>query len=119
MESIKKTVSHVVLDPRNPDTFRELNTEYRQNAYIREQFGLIEPKERYLAESGEFCYDVPLLESLQAMLKCKVVYDSVSVSLYKYMHIQYIYTCMIGSYSSPFFSWCASYYSVAEEVGHS
>ena len=70
MESIKKTVSNIVLDPQNPDAFRELNTEYRQNAYDWGQFGLIEPKDWYVAESGEFRYDVPLLKSLQAMLKC-------------------------------------------------
>ena len=57
-QKIEYTLEQYPRDPvvefRNPDTFRELNS-----------------------------YDVPLLGSLQARLKCEVVYDSTSVSWYK------------------------------------
>ena len=85
-QSLKEAASSAVLDSRNYDIFRELGTEHRQNTYIKEMFALIEPKERILAHSYngsrevfECCYDVSLLESIQAMLKCEVVRKSVSV----------------------------------------
>lgn len=84
--SLRNAASAVVLDSRNHDLFRELHSEQRQNTYIRETFGLVEPRERVLGRAiigskviDECCYDISLIQSLQAMLNCKVVQENVGM----------------------------------------
>ena len=88
-EPLKSAVSAAVLDERNYDIFRDLRTEYHQNAYFRSSFDMIEPSERVLGRvpvhtssgfklQNECCYDVPLLQTLQSMLNCQVVKENVS-----------------------------------------
>ena len=95
---------------QSSNLFHGLETEYKQNAFIRNHFGFIvsimvsaemhihvsappliqEPVERVLGRVNvqtahgttlhrESCYDVPLLESLQALLSCDTVVEQVYV----------------------------------------